>query len=66
MRCRSRYEARFDVDEDETFTPRATLIRRLGHPVWAVTIPANGRASLRYRISWRGRLADAASFPSSL
>jgi hypothetical protein len=47
------YEARFDVGEDETFTPRATLIRRLGRPVWAVTIPANGRASLRYRISWR-------------
>jgi hypothetical protein len=47
------YEARFDVDEDESFAPRANLIRRLGRPVWAVTIPANGRASLRYRISWR-------------
>ena len=29
--------------------PQATLPRREGHPLWAVTVPANGTASLRFR-----------------
>ena len=45
-----RYEAEFDVDEDETFRPRARLGRRDGRPLWAVTVPANGTATLRYRV----------------
>jgi hypothetical protein len=29
--------------------PEATLPRRDGHPLWAVTVPANGTATLRFR-----------------
>ena len=45
-----RYEAEFDVDEDSRFIPRERLARRDGRPLWAVTVPANGAANLRYRL----------------
>jgi hypothetical protein len=44
------YEAEFDVDEGDRFRPRARLSRRNGRPLWAVTIPANSSATLRYRL----------------
>jgi hypothetical protein len=44
-----RYEAEFDVDEGDRFRPRERLGRRNGRPLWAVTVPANGSATLRYR-----------------
>ncbi|WP_114953582.1 DUF4139 domain-containing protein [Sphingosinicella terrae] len=50
-----RFEAEFNVGQDERFRPRTRLARRDGRPLWAVTIPANGSAELRYRISERGR-----------
>lgn len=44
-----RYEAEFALDDDVRFhhAPRA---RRDGRPLWAVTVPANGRATFRYRL----------------
>ena len=45
-----RYEAVFEIDEDETFRPRAELGRRDGRPLWTVTVPAHGTATLRYRL----------------
>jgi hypothetical protein len=44
-----RYEAEFEVDEDERFRPRQRLASRHGRPLWAVTVPANGSATLDYR-----------------
>jgi hypothetical protein len=43
-----RYEAEF-VDAAETLRPGRRLGRRDGQPLWAVTVPANGSATLRYR-----------------
>ena len=46
-----RYEMEFTPDEGDEVHPRGTRLgRRNGHPLWAVTIPANGRATLRYRL----------------
>lgn len=45
-----RYEAEFDVEEGDRLRPRARLSSRHGRPLWAVTIPANGTATLRYRV----------------
>lgn len=44
------YEAEFQLDSDERFRPRARLVRRDGRPLWSVIVPANGSASLRYRV----------------
>jgi hypothetical protein len=44
-----RYEAEFEVGEDERFRPRTRLPSRHGRPLWAVTVPANGSAILDYR-----------------
>jgi hypothetical protein len=44
-----RYEAEFNVGGGERFRPRERLGRRNGRPLWAVTVPANGTATLRYR-----------------
>jgi hypothetical protein len=46
-----RYEAEFEVDENERFRPRERLPSRHGRPLWAVTVPANGTVSLEYRIT---------------
>jgi hypothetical protein len=46
-----RYEMEFLPDEgDEVRARGARLGRRNGRPLWVVTIPANGRATLRYRL----------------
>ncbi len=46
-----RYEMEFTPDEGDEVRPRGTRLgRRNGHPLWAVTIPANGSATLRYRL----------------
>jgi hypothetical protein len=42
-----RYEAEFETGGGR-FTPAVTLGRRDGRPLWAVIVPANGRATLRY------------------
>jgi hypothetical protein len=44
-----RFEAEFD-NVDLSFRPSSRLGRRNGHPLWTVTVPANGSASLRYRV----------------
>jgi hypothetical protein len=44
------YEALFEVRDGARFEPQGVqLPRRDGQPLWAVTVPANGSASLRYR-----------------
>ena len=48
-----RFEAEFRVEEDSIFTPRGRLGNRDGMPLWRVTVPANGRATLRYRVTER-------------
>jgi len=44
-----RFEAAFP-DAGSAFRPERRLARRDGAPLWAVDIPANGSASLRYRV----------------
>jgi hypothetical protein len=44
------YQAELRISSDERFRPRSRLGRRNGNPLWSVTVPANGRASLRYRL----------------
>jgi hypothetical protein len=44
------YEAWFDVEEGDRFRPETRLGRRNGVPLWTVTVPANGTATLRYRV----------------
>ncbi|HST36006.1 MAG TPA: hypothetical protein VLK25_05190, partial [Allosphingosinicella sp.] len=44
------YEAAFNRHDDQRLRPREAIGSRDGVPLWAVTIPANGSASLRYRI----------------
>ncbi|HYI65007.1 MAG TPA: hypothetical protein VEW71_08995 [Allosphingosinicella sp.] len=48
-----RYEAEFEVEEDERLRPREPLPSRHGRPLWAVTVPANGSATLRYSVIQR-------------
>jgi hypothetical protein len=43
-----RYEAELE-ESGYAFHPNATLERRDGRALWAVTVPANGTASLRFR-----------------
>ena len=43
------YEAEIGAEENWSFTPRTHLERRNGRMLWHVTVPAHGRASLRYR-----------------
>jgi hypothetical protein len=49
-----RFEAVFRVPPANVRLRDATLGRRNGLPAWAVTIPANGSATLRYRLLSRG------------
>ena len=44
-----RYEAEFAAD-DRTLRADTRLGRRNGRALWAVTIPGNGSATLRYRV----------------
>ncbi|HTU10375.1 MAG TPA: hypothetical protein VMG08_05695 [Allosphingosinicella sp.] len=49
-----RYEMEFQPIDGDQIRPRgARLARRNGKPLWAVTVPANGRAELRYRVVGR-------------
>jgi hypothetical protein len=43
-----RFEAELEIGSG-SFSTSATLARRNGRPLWAVTVPANGQATLRYR-----------------
>ncbi len=43
-----RFEAELEIGSG-SFTAARTLARRNGRPLWAVTVPANGQATLRYR-----------------
>lgn len=43
------YEAEFQIEEGRNLRPHGRLARRNGRPLWTVTIPANGTATLRYR-----------------
>ncbi len=45
-----RFEIEFEVDEASRLQSRRRLPLRAGRPLWAVTIPANGTVTLRYRI----------------
>ena len=45
-----RFEAEFTVEDDEELRPERRLQRRDGRPLWVATVPANGTASLRYRV----------------
>jgi hypothetical protein len=45
-----RFEAEFDVADEEELRSERRLQRRDGRPLWTVTVPANGTASLRYRV----------------
>jgi len=47
------YEVEFLVGEERGFRPRGRLARRNGRPLWAVTVPANGTATLHYRVTRR-------------
>jgi hypothetical protein len=46
----ARYELEMFVHDGERLQPAVTLPRRNGRPLWAVDVPANGRAELRYRV----------------
>ncbi len=47
-----RLEAKIQFgDGQKIATPSAKLGRKDGHPLWAVTVPANGTVTLRYRIT---------------
>ena len=45
-----RFEAELDVDSDNRFDSSRRLPRRDGRPLWAVTVPANGSATLNYSL----------------
>jgi hypothetical protein len=45
-----RFEAEFNVEDDEELRPERRLQRRDGRPLWTVTVAANGTASVRYRV----------------
>jgi hypothetical protein len=49
------FEVEFERLDDARFTPRDRLATRDGRPLWRVTVPANGRATLRYRVEPRRR-----------
>jgi hypothetical protein len=44
------YEVELMVNEGQRLRPERRLGRRNGRPLWSVTVPANGEASLRYRV----------------
>jgi hypothetical protein len=48
-----RFEAEFQVDEEDLLVPRRRLRSRDGMPLWSVTVPANGTATLRYHVDDR-------------
>jgi hypothetical protein len=53
-----RFEAEFEVGEEDILIPRRRLRSRNAMPLWTVTVPANGTASLRYRVDDRPESPD--------
>jgi hypothetical protein len=47
------FEAELDLPDGSRLRPEGRLSRRNGRPLWAVTVPANGSATLRYRLARR-------------
>jgi len=47
------FEAEFEAGGGGRFRPLGRLTRRNGRPLWTVTVPANGSASLHYRLAGR-------------
>ncbi|MBV9884608.1 MAG: hypothetical protein JO276_16490, partial [Sphingomonadaceae bacterium] len=45
-----RFEAELEVPQGRSLQPQGRLSRRNGRPLWTVTVPANGTATLRYRL----------------
>ena len=45
-----RFELELDVPAEQRLRPQRRLERRDGRPVWIATVPANGTATLRYRL----------------
>jgi len=45
-----RFEAELARPDDTSIVPRTRLRERDGYPLWTVTVPANGSASLVYRV----------------
>jgi hypothetical protein len=45
------YEAEFAIGDNRRFRPRQRLASRHGRPLWSVTVPAQGTASLDYRVT---------------
>jgi hypothetical protein len=50
-----RFEVEFARPDDTRLIPGARLTERDGYPLWTVTLPANGTASLRYRVEQLGK-----------
>jgi hypothetical protein len=46
-----RFEAELYVPDGRTLRPQGRLSRRNGRPLWAIEVPANGTATLRYRLT---------------
>jgi hypothetical protein len=46
-----RFEAELYVPDGRTLRPQGRLARRNGRPLWAVEVPANGTATLHYRLT---------------
>ena len=44
------FEAEFDADSEQWFRSERRLEHRDGRPLWTVMVPANGIATLRYRV----------------
>lgn len=49
-----RFEGEFMMGARRNLVPGATLSTRNGRPLWTVDIPANGSATLRYRVADQG------------
>jgi hypothetical protein len=45
------FEAELALPDGRALHPERRLSRRNGRPLWAVTVPANGSATLRYRLT---------------
>jgi hypothetical protein len=50
-----RLEVEFARPDDTRLVPGTRLTERDGYPLWTVTVPANGTATLRYRVEQLGK-----------
>jgi hypothetical protein len=51
----AQFEAELARPADTRLVPRTRLTERDGYPLWSVRIPANGTATLRYRVEQLGK-----------